>query len=725
MKKIIINLFLLLILILIVLVVILSTIGIETNKFNNLIINKVNNTKKNINLSLNSIKFKLDPKELSLFIETKNPKINYNDVLIPAKNVKVYIDFLSLLKSDPKIKKTNLILEELDISQLNKLSIIIKPSNFKSLLNNKIKEGKLISEIQIFLNEQGLLENFIAKGNVKNLKIELLNNLSLSKTNLSFFADKKDILIKNIEGNLENIKISDGDIKLNLDEGIKLNSNFNSEIKLNKKSFIKYNKLLSKFKFINNVDNIYGNLNNNFFIFFDKTYKVKDFNYGVSGKINNSKLKLTNPIKNRFLNEEIDEIFLKDINIKSDFTPKKTILDATGKYSIDNSEFLKLDLKNQTDNDLFDMKLEFDFKNTFALDLINYKKTKDSIANISLDLKKKNENIEIKNLNYFEKDNSIKISNLKLKQNSLISFKRISIKTSNNDFFIQQDKKIYIKGTKFDASNLVKFFSGSKNENKFKNINSEIDIDFKNIKIPLSEKLYDFKLIGMIEKGKFLKISSKGDFGGNNFLDISLKKNKNNNKKYLEIYSDLTRPLLTEYSFFKGLSGGKLLFASIIDDTKSNSKLKIENFKVINAPGVIKLLSLADLGGLADLAEGDGLSFDVLEIDMEKNKNFLKINEILALGPSMSVLMEGYQDENGLTSLRGTLVPAKTLNKIISKIPVIGSIVIPKEVGEGLFGISFKMKGTKGKIKTTINPLRTLTPRFIQKIIDRDKNKKN
>ena len=724
MKKIIINSFLLLIFILIVLAVILSTIGIETNKLNDLIINKVNNTKKNINLSLNSIKFKLDPKELSLFIETQNPKINYNDVLIPAKNVKVYIDFLSLLKSDPKIKKTNLILEELDISQLNKLSIIIKPSNFKSLLNNKIKEGKLISEIQIFLNEQGLLENFIAKGKVKDLKIELLNNLSLSKTNLSFFADKKDILIKNIEGNLENIKISDGDIKLNLDEGIKLNSNFNSEINLNKKSFVKYNKFLNKFKFINNVDNIYGNLNNNFFIFFDKTYKVKDFNYGVSGKINNSKLKLTNPIKNSFLNEQIDEIFLKDISIKSDFTPNKTILDAIGKYSIDNSEFLKLELKNQTENDLFDMELEFDFKNTFALDLINYKKNKDSIANISLDLKKKNENIEIKNLNYFENDNSIKVSNLKIKQNNLISFKRISIKTSNNDFSIQQDKKIYIKGTKFDASNLVKFFSGSKNENRFKNINSEIEIDFKNIKIPLSEKLYDFKLIGLIEKGKFLKISSKGDFGGNNFLDISLKKNKNNNKKYLEIYSDLTRPLLTEYSFFKGLSGGKLLFASIIDDSKSNSKLKIENFKVINAPGVIKLLSLADLGGLADLAEGDGLSFDVLEIDMEKNKNFLKINEILALGPSMSVLMEGYQEENGLTSLRGTLVPAKTLNKIISKIPVIGSIVIPKEIGEGLFGISFKMKGTKGKIKTTINPIRTLTPRFIQKIIDRDKNKK-
>ena len=88
----------------------------------------------------------------------------------------------------------------------------------------------------------------------------------------------------------------------------------------------------------------------------------------------------------------------------------------------------------------------------------------------------------------------------------------------------------------------------------------------------------------------------------------------------------------------------------------------------------------------------------------------------------MSVLMEGYQDQKGTTSLKGTLVPAKTLNTIISKIPVIGSIVIPKEVGEGLFGVSFKMKGPKGNIKTSINPIRTLTPRFIQKIVDRNKD---
>ena len=35
-------------------------------------------------------------------------------------------------------------------------------------------------------------------------------------------------------------------------------------------------------------------------------------------------------------------------------------------------------------------------------------------------------------------------------------------------------------------------------------------------------------------------------------------------KKYLEIYSDLPQPILSDYNFFKGLTGGNLTFSSII-----------------------------------------------------------------------------------------------------------------------------------------------------------------
>ena len=718
MKKIITNSILLVLSLLIILIFILSSVGIETKKFNNLISNKASQTQ-NINLKLDTIKFKVDPKKLNLFLETKNPTINYRDVLIPVKNIKVYIDFLSVIKSDPIIKKINFVLDELDISQLNKLSIIIKPSNFKSLLNNKIKEGSMISEIDIFLNEQGSLKDFIAKGSVRNLKAELYENLNLKKTNLSFFADRKDILIKNINGELEDIKIAEGDIKLNFENGIKFNSNFNSKLDLNEKILKKYFKLFDKNKVAKGLKNLKADLNNNIYIDFDNTYKVKDYNYNISGNLEKSRYSLSQPFKNIFLKEKIKEINLIDMQIKTTFSPKKMKFKSKGKYSFNNSDFLKINIENNINNELINLKLDADYSGNLEIGLINYKKTKGAISNLLTDITLKKDEIEIKNLNFKEKNNSFLIKGLRFKKENFVSFQEIKVETSNNDFLIKSGKKIFIKGSKFDANNLGKFLSKQNGKNKLRNLNSDIEVDFKSISVPMSEKLRNFKLIGEINKGQFIKISSKGDFGGNNFLDISMKKDKNSNKKYLEIYSDLPRPLLTEYSFFKGLSGGKLFFTSIIDKSNSYSKIKIEDFKVINAPGVIKLLSLADLGGLADLAEGEGLSFDLLEIDMEKNKNFLKINEILALGPSMSVLMEGYQDEKGLTSLRGTLVPAKTLNKMISKIPVIGNIVIPKEVGEGLFGISFKMKGIKGQIKTTINPIRTLTPRFIQKIIDK------
>ena len=722
MKKLVISVILLTIIVLISFFTILSTLGIETTKFNSLISNKFAEAK-NINLKLNTIKFKIDPRELRLFLETQNPEIVYKDATLPAYYVKVYVDFPSLLKSNFKIKKISLISKELDVNQIKKISSLIKPSNSKSFLNNKIKEGKVNTEVEIFLSDQGSFQNFIAKGKISDLEIELINNYKFSRANLNFFADKNDILIQNIKGDLQEIKISNGDIKLNLENGLKLESNFNSKVDLSEKQLDKYADFFDKYNSLGELKSLKTDLNNNIFIKFDSTYKIKDFNYSFSGKIERSKLKLTNPLTNLIIKEKIKEIYFSGLEIKTVLKPKYISLKSLGEYSLNGSDYSKINLENTFKNDLVNLKIDFDYLRDLELDLINYKKNENSNASVQINIKKDKKTININKLNFKEKNNIIEIDNLKLRDNKLLSFEKIKVATERNNFFMQGGKKILIKGSKFDASNLTKFLNNQTNHNSLKNINSNIEIDFKNIKVPMSEKLQNFKLLGKIERGQFIKISSKGDFGGNNFLDISMKKDKDSENRYLEIYSDITRPLLTEYNFFKGLSGGKLLFTSVIDKSQSYSKLKIENFKVVNAPGVVQLLSLADLGGLADLSRGDGLSFDLLEIDMEKNKDSLKLNEILALGPSMSVLMEGYQNKD-LTSLRGTLVPAKTLNKMISKIPVIGNIVIPKEAGEGLFGISFKMKGTKGKLKTTINPIRTLTPRFLQKIIDKKKQVK-
>ena len=152
-KKIILNLFFLLIFAVIIFFAFLSTIGIETNRFNKVIIDKIAETN-NIDVDLKTIKFKLDLKDLSLYLETNKPVIVYKKIVIPSNDVKVYLDFLSLIKTN-KIQKISIDFEEIDIKQINKLSKIIKPSNFKSFLNNKVLEGKLTAVIEIFLNNEG------------------------------------------------------------------------------------------------------------------------------------------------------------------------------------------------------------------------------------------------------------------------------------------------------------------------------------------------------------------------------------------------------------------------------------------------------------------------------------------------------------------------------------------------------------------------------------------
>ena len=108
-------------------------------------------------------------------------------------------------------------------------------------------------------------------------------------------------------------------------------------------------------------------------------------------------------------------------------------------------------------------------------------------------------------------------------------------------------------------------------------------------------------------------------------------------------------------------------------------------------------------------------------MSFENKGNFMKINEIYAIGPAISILMEGYVEQDKLISLRGTLVPATTINKFIGSLPVLGKILVGSKTGEGVFGVSFKIKGPPKNLETSVNPIKTLTPRFITRTLEKIK----
>ena len=462
MKKILYKLLIIFLILSLIFIIILSTIGIETNKFNNLISNKINQTNNNINLKLNSIKFKVDIEEFSLFLETKNPTVFYRDS-IPAKNIKVYLDFISLIKTETKIKKINLILSQIEVNKLKEISNSFQTSNFKSFVKNKILEGSLNTEIEIFLDENNLFKDFIAKGSFSNFKAKTFENLILTNTNFDFFADKSDVLIKNIFGELSFLKIKDGDLKIKLSPEIEINSNFISDIKFNKQTKIDTN-FFNKYSYFSNLTNFTGTTNNSFFLIFDKTYKVKNYDITSNGKI--SSLNFVNKIfqNNEFLPEKINLISIAEADLKTSFTPKQSNINIVGSYSANESEFLDFKLENSTSNQSTKIYINAEFDKELNLEAINFKKPKDIIAKINLDFEKNKKKLIINNMDFIEGSNEILLKKMIFKDKKFLSLKKAIFKTKknkkiNNDFEINFGQKVLIKGTQFDATNLPKILN--------------------------------------------------------------------------------------------------------------------------------------------------------------------------------------------------------------------------------------------------------------------------
>ena len=113
-------------------------------------------------------------------------------------------------------------------------------------------------------------------------------------------------------------------------------------------------------------------------------------------------------------------------------------------------------------------------------------------------------------MEYKENSNLIKVKKLKISREKFVSFENIEVKTFlneniQNNFKIKFGKTIRIKGDKYDGKNLGKFFNKNKKQQNIKKLSKNLEIEISEILTPLSKKLNNFRLIGSIQNGQFVK----------------------------------------------------------------------------------------------------------------------------------------------------------------------------------------------------------------------------
>ena len=200
MKKIIYNFLLSTILIFFLFIGYFSFFGIETDRFNNQITNKIETINNDVQFELKKVKLILEPFKIRVKVKTLGPKLKSNNQTLSIESIETHFLLKSLI--DGKFALTNLNISTNSLKVKKLISFIRGIGNDTRLLilENLIKEGFLIADIKINFDDNGnIKDNYTIKGFVKNGKIELFKEKNLDKINFIFNLNNRSIELKQLE----------------------------------------------------------------------------------------------------------------------------------------------------------------------------------------------------------------------------------------------------------------------------------------------------------------------------------------------------------------------------------------------------------------------------------------------------------------------------------------------------------------------------------------------
>ena len=706
--------------------------GITTSQFNSFIKEQFKKQNNNLDIDLKKVKLHLDLKNISIKIKTKNPNIIINNYdKVELNEITLNISISSYFQNKFSIKNLRINSKDNKISSYINFYIHSNNSLQLILLNQVLKQGTAKININLNFDEAGnIINDYNLSGKVSNAEIQIPKNIILKKLNFNFNITDKNyklekILFKfnKINFNSELLEIKEKNDKFFVKGNLKNKKNkINDDI-----IFLFFNDSLKNF----DLSKSKFDSNSEFTFDFNKKYKIKNLKIQSSLNIDELFLKYDfYKIKNYVKNYD-NLINLKENKFNIKYFDKKFIVDGSSEFYIDKN--LKNLIQFQFEKSKKRMNFET-FLNLKNLDLVfedfAYKKTKNNKATLKIKGFSDNKKLFFKHINYKEKNNKIEINNLEIKNNKISNIDKIKLDyLTINNFknqinLIKKDINYELTGSSFDSIKLIENISNSETDRNFfeifENLNSKIKISIQEVKLDDKSSVNDLNGNFEVKNNKIFDLDLNSNFTDNDKLFISIKTQKDN-AVVTTFYSDRAKPFVKKYKFIKGFEGGNLDFSSIKINNISKSKLIIDNFKVQEVPVLAKLLTLASLQGIADLLTGEGVRFTDFEMIYTNKGSLMTIDEIYAIGPAISLMMEGYVESNKLISLRGTLVPATTINRTISSIPILGDFLIGKKVGEGVFGVSFKIKGPPKNLKTRVNPIKTLTPRFITRTMEKIK----
>lgn len=213
-----------------------------------------------------------------------------------------------------------------------------------------------------------------------------------------------------------------------------------------------------------------------------------------------------------------------------------------------------------------------------------------------------------------------------------------------------------------------------------------------------------------------------GNYGSDKSVKLTLDYTpKSNGEHYLSIDSNNAGSTLRVLRLYENMNGGILKIEAKKDASQNMiGHAKIRDFKIADTPLLAKLLSVASFSGMVDLLKGDGLVFSHFDAPFSYKNKTLAITDAKMFGNVLGLTASG--TVNRLTSdinIQGIISPAYSLNTMVGKIPLVGSILAGKD--GTVFAVDYDISNTIDDPKISINPLSILSPNALKDIFRDEK----
>ncbi|MGO1118041.1 YhdP family protein [Rhodovibrionaceae bacterium A322] len=189
----------------------------------------------------------------------------------------------------------------------------------------------------------------------------------------------------------------------------------------------------------------------------------------------------------------------------------------------------------------------------------------------------------------------------------------------------------------------------------------------------------------------------------------------------LLIEAEDTGAVARAFDWVDTIEGGRLVLKATmpgrLPEAPITGSVEAVDYRLVEAPGLAKMLSVASLTGITNVLNGQGLTFDRMFGDFTFEKGIITTPLIRAHGDSLGLTTRGTFDTNAdEVDLVGTVVPAYSFNAVLGRVPLLGLVLTGGE-GEGLLAFTYRLSGAAADPTITVNPLSVLAPGFLRNLL--------